>query len=131
MAEVEDGMSPKFASALIFGSHLPQSFWLYQMVWADPCSAIFFDAFEKSMTWIATMSALEGSAACGLGYIDYKMVVGNSNEMILVMRKKRLAFAKFSFMMAILALFLIDKPSANCVAPLVMGQIYTTMKVGT
>ena len=101
------------------------------MVWADPCSTIFFDAFEKSMTWIATMSAIEGSAACGLGYIDYKMVVGNSNEMVLVMRKKRLAFAKFSFMMAILALFLIDKPSANCVAPLVLGQIYTTMKVGT
>jgi hypothetical protein len=37
------------------------------------------------------------------------------------MRKKRLAFAKFSFIMAILALCLLDKPSPNAVAPLIVG----------
>jgi hypothetical protein len=37
------------------------------------------------------------------------------------MRKKRLAFAKFSFVMAIGALLLIDKPSQNAVVPLIIG----------
>ena len=83
------------------------------------------------MSWIATWSALEGSAACGLGYIDYKTVYGNSQEMVLAMRKKRLAFAKLSFIMAILALLLIDKPSQNSVVPLIVGQAYTTLKIGT
>ena len=101
------------------------------MVWSDPCSDMFFWAYEMSMGWIATTSALEGAAACGLGYIDYKTVTGNSEEMVLAMRKKRLAFAKFSFIMAIVALILMDKPSPNSVAPLIVGQIYTSMKIGT
>jgi hypothetical protein len=83
------------------------------------------------MNWMATTAALEGAAACGLGYIDYKLVYGNSDEMILAMRKKRLAFAKLSFIMAIVALCLIDKPSPNSVAPLIVGQIYTSLKMGT
>lgn len=49
----------------------------------------------------------------------------------MAMRKKRLAFAKFSFIMAVLALLLIDQPSPNSVVPLIIGQIYTGMKVGT
>ena len=73
------------------------------------------------MTWIALNSALEGSATVGLGYVDYKMVHGNSQEMIMVMRKKRLAFAKFSFMMAIVALLMIDKPSSMSVLPMLIG----------
>ena len=91
------------------------------MIWADPCSEFFFKAYELSMSWIATVSALEGAAAIGLGYIDYRTLVGNSEEMIFAMRKKRLAFAKFSFIMAIVALLLIDKPSKNSVAPLVIA----------
>jgi len=51
--------------------------------------------------------------------------------MILAMRKKRLAFAKLSFVMAILALLMIDKPSPNSVVPLLMGQVYSGMKIGT
>jgi len=47
------------------------------------------------------------------------------------MRKKRLAFAKFAFMMAIGCLFMIDKPSPNCVVPLIIGSIYNAMKIGT
>jgi hypothetical protein len=90
-----------------------------------------FFAYEKLLTWIALHSALEGSAACGLGYIDYKTGNGNSDELILAMRKKRLAFAKFAFIMAILALTMVDKPSPNSVAPLVVGQIYTSLKIGT
>jgi hypothetical protein len=83
------------------------------------------------MNWMATVAALEGAAACGLGYIDYGTVHGNSQELILAMRKKRLAFAKLSFIMAIVALCMIDKPSPNSVAPLIVGQIYTSMKLGT
>ena len=83
------------------------------------------------MSWIATWSALEGSAACGLGYIDYKTVYGNSQELLMAMRKKRLAFAKLSFIMATVALLLLDKPSQNSIVPLIIGQTYTTMKVGT
>lgn len=83
------------------------------------------------MCWIATTSALDGAAACSLGYIDYKIITGNSQELIMAMRKKRLAFAKFSFMLAVLALIMLDKPSPNSVVPLIAGQIYTGMKVGT
>ena len=91
------------------------------MIWADPCSTAFFASYEMAMTWIALNSALEGSAAVGLGYIDYKMVTGNSQELIMVMRKKRLAFAKFSFMMAVVALLMIDKPSPMSVLPMLLG----------
>ena len=47
------------------------------------------------------------------------------------MRKKRLAFAKFSFMMAVWALLLIDKPSANSVFPMLIGQAYGSGKLAT
>lgn len=47
------------------------------------------------------------------------------------MRKKRLAFAKLSFIMAVVALFFIDKPSPNSVLPLIIANIYTTAKIGT
>ena len=73
------------------------------------------------MSWIATASALEGSAGVALGFIDYKLIVGNSKELILAMRKKRLAFAKFSFMMAAVALILIDKPSPNSILFMIIG----------
>ena len=60
--------------------------------------------------WIATLNALDGAAAVGLGYIDYKLVYGNEKDIIYAMRKKRLAFAKLSFMMATSCLFMMDKP---------------------
>jgi hypothetical protein len=104
---------------------------LYKMIWSDACSDTFFQAFEVAMTWIASLSALEGAAGCALGYIDFKVKHGNPPEIITAMRKKRLAFAKFSFIMAIGSLMLIDKPSPNAVVPLIIGQIYTTMKIGT
>ena len=103
----------------------------YRMIWADPCSDTFFQAFEMSMTWIATTCAVEGAAGVALGYIDYKIKTGNPPDLIMALRKKRLAFAKFSFVMAICALMLIDKPSANAVAPMVVGQAYTAFKMGT
>jgi len=83
------------------------------------------------MSWIAGLSALEGAAACALGYIDYKVKTGNEASLVLAMRKKRLAFAKFSFIMAIGALLLIDKPSPNAVVPLIIGQGWSAMKLGT
>lgn len=83
------------------------------------------------MAWIAALSALEGSAAVALGYLDYKIKTGNPQDLILAMRKKRLAFAKFSFVMAIGSLLLIDKPSPNAVVPLIIGQGYSAMKIGT
>jgi hypothetical protein len=119
--EIEASGTPVFASAMLFGLSIPNTIWLYHMVWADPCSEAFFRAYELSMTWISTVSALEGAAACGLGYIDYRTRVGNSEELIFAMRKKRLAFGKLSFIMAIVALILIDKPSKNSVAPLLVA----------
>jgi hypothetical protein len=47
------------------------------------------------------------------------------------MRKKRLAFTKFAFIMAVIALILIDKPTANCVFPLIVSSIWNSMKLGT
>lgn len=122
---------PALVNAFAFSLAIPHSYWLYQIIWSDPCSTAFFSAYELSMSWIATTSALDGAAACALGYIDYKTVTGNSHELIMAMRKKRLAFAKLSFMMAVVALLLIDKPSPNSVLPLIVGQVYTGAKIGT
>ena len=99
---------PPMINTMVFGLAVPQSYWLYKIIWSDPCSTAFFTAYELSMYWVATTSALEGAAACSLGYIDYKTITGNSQELIIAMRKKRLAFAKFSFIMAVVALLMID-----------------------
>jgi len=64
-------LTPKFASATIFACSLPQSFLLYKMIWADPCSDLFFWSFELSMTWIGALTAMEAAAGVGLGYIDF------------------------------------------------------------
>jgi hypothetical protein len=101
------------------------------MIWADPCSDAFFYSFEMSMTWIAGLNALEGAAGVALGYIDYKTKSNNEEKLILAMRKKRMAFAKLSFMMAVGSLMLIDGPTANCVFPLIVGSAWTTLKMGT
>ena len=129
--DIEQTNAPIFSQCLLFGMSLPNSIWLYKIIWADPCSDAFFTAYELSLSWVASVSALEGAAACGLGYIDYRTRHGNSEEMVLAMRKKRLAFGKLSFVMAIVALLLIDKPSQNSVFPLIVAQGYTAMKVGT
>jgi hypothetical protein len=42
------------------------------MIWADPLSDEFFRAVELSLTWVASLSAMEGAAGCALGYIDYQ-----------------------------------------------------------
>lgn len=47
------------------------------------------------------------------------------------MRKKRLAFTKFALFMAVAALLLIDKPTGNCVFPLIVSSVWNTMKLGT
>lgn len=70
---------PLSTSIILFGMSVPQSLLLYDIIWADPCSFTMFRSYEKLMTWIATCSALEGSAACALGYIDYRTLVGNSD----------------------------------------------------
>jgi hypothetical protein len=120
-----------FVSAAIFGCAVPHSIMLYPMIWADPCSDAFFMNFEMAMTWIASLNALEGSAAVALGYLDYKVKTGNPDDLIVAMRKKRLAFAKFSFFMAITGLMLLDTPSANCVLPFMIGSGWNAMKIGT
>ena len=82
--------------------------------------------------YIATINALEGAAGVGLGYIDYKIKGNDGGEKLLIdMRKKRLAFAKFSFLAAIWTLFLLDGPSANCVFPLILGCGWNLGKMGT
>ena len=70
--------TPSMISLLTFGMAVPHSYLVYKLIWADPCSAAFFTSYEIAMSWIATTSAFEGSAAVGLGYIDYKLVTGNS-----------------------------------------------------
>ena len=42
-----------------------------------------------------------------------------------------MAFTKFAFMMAVIALTLIDAPTPNCVFPLIIGSIWNAMKLGT
>ena len=71
-------MTPRFISAMLFGCAVPQTILLYKMIWSDPCSDTFFQAFELSMGWIAALSALEGAAFVALGYIDYKVIHNNT-----------------------------------------------------
>ena len=123
--------TPPFASAAIFGCAVPQTVMLYPMIWNDPCSDAFFLNFELATSWIANLNALEGAAGVALGYLDYKVKTGNTNDLIVAMRKKRLAFAKFSFFMAITGLFLIDTPTPNCVLPLIICSGWNTLKMGT
>ena len=101
------------------------------MVWNDPCSDVFLQSAEMATGWIACLNAFEGAAGVGLGYIDYKLKGNGDDQLLRDMRKKRLAFAKFSFMMAIWTLFLLDGPSANCVFPLIIGCIWNTAKMST
>jgi len=128
---IEEDRPPKLVSAITFGLAMPSTYWLYSIIWCDPLSDAFFHTYELTLMWIATINALDGASAVGLGYIDYKLITGNPDNLIYGMRKKRLAFAKFAFMMAIACMFMVDKPSPNCVAPLVMGSIYNAMKIGT
>ncbi|CDW75514.1 UNKNOWN [Stylonychia lemnae] len=118
--KIIENLTPRFASALIFSSTLPQTFLTYQIIWADPCSDAFFQAFQFA-----------GSAACGLGYIDYRTIVKQDPELQYGMRKKRLAFTKFAFMLSVIGLMLIDTPTPNCVFPLILGSIWNAMKLGT
>ena len=85
------------------------------------------------MAWIATTTALEGSASVGLGFIDYgSNTFKNDEEFLYSMRRKRLAFAKGgTFFLCIMGLMLIDQPSSNSVLPLLLAQGYTAMKMGT
>lgn len=124
-------LCPQFASTALFMCLAPHSYLFYKMVWADACSDAFFDSFEQAVTWIAGLSALEGAAAVSLGFIDYKIKSGNDPSLIYAMRKKRLAFAKFSFIMAIGSLMLVDTPSPNAVVPLIIGSGWSAMKLGT
>ena len=116
---------------LLFTSCLPQSLALYRILWSEPCSDAFFLTFEYAYTWIACQNALEGASAAGLGYIDYRAIAGTDKQLRYAMRKKRLAFAKFAFMMATLGLILLDTPSPNCVVPLIRASGYNVMKLGT
>lgn len=100
------------------------------MVWNDACSDIFIQSAEMAIGWIAVINALEGAAGVALGYIDYK-IKGNDADLLVPMRKKRLAFAKFSFMMAIWTLFLLDGPTGNAMLPLIIGCGWNTVKMGT
>lgn len=128
-----ENFTPKFATSMILASSLPQSYWLYSLIWADPCSSAFFTSYQLTMAWIATTTALEGSASVGLGFIDFGSNYLKSDEDFLYsMRRKRLAFAKGgTLFLCIIGLMLIDQPSANSVLPLILAQGYTAMKMGT
>eukprot|EP00347_Sterkiella_histriomuscorum_P000443 403375849 len=129
--KIFENLTPRFVSAMIFSAAIPQSVMLYRMIWSDPCSDIFFHAFEQSFMWIACLNALEGAAACGLGYIDYRTIVAKDPKLQYDMRKKRLAFAKFAFIMAIAGLILVETPTPNCVFPLIVGSVWNSIKLGT
>lgn len=109
---------PPWAAMMFFGLALPQTYYLYKLIWNDANSDEFFDTAERAITWIAEMCALEAAAGVALGYIDYKTKMGNEKSLLYAMRKKRLAFAKFPLIMAIGALMFVDQPS-----PIALGML--------
>ena len=76
------------------------------------------------------MIIIQGAAGLGLGLIDYKTKTPDF-KLQYGMRKKRLAFAKFGFLMSVVGLILVDTPTANCVFPLIVGSVWNVMKLGT
>ena len=101
------------------------------MIWSDPCSDMFFHAFELSVTWIASLQALESAAGVGLGYLDFQVRHHKDDALTFAMRKKRLAFAKFSFIMSISTLMMLDPLSEMCLLPILIGSAWTALKMGT
>ena len=104
---------------------------LYPMIWSDPCSDVFFACFELSVGWIAVQQALESASYVALGYLDFQVKHHKDESLQYVMRRKRLAFAKFSFMASISTLMMLDPVSKNCILPLLVGSMWTAMKMGT
>lgn len=101
------------------------------MIWADPCSDVFFMCFEISVGWIAIQQALESSAYVGLGYLDYQLRHHKDESLIYTMRRKRLAFGKFAMITSMSSLMMLDPVSGNCLIPLIFGNLWTTMKMST
>lgn len=124
-------LTPKFASATIFACSLPQSFLLYKMIWSDPCSDAFFWAFETTMTWIGSLTAMEAAAGVGLGYIDFNSKQQEGGRLKYVMRRKRLAFSKFPLIMSSLGLFMLNTPSPYVIFPFILATGWTTLKMAT
>lgn len=116
---------------MLFAAAIPHSYLLYPMIWNDACSDEFFQAIEMSITWIASLNAIESSAFTGLGYIDYQTKSQKDQSLVYVFRKKRLAFGKLALIMAIITLVMLDKPSPNCVIPILLGSIWNIGKFGT
>ena len=129
--KIEEVTMPTFASVALFASAIPQTAMLYPIIWADPCSDMFFMCFELSIGWIASLQALESAAFVSLGYLDFQLRHHKDDKLTYAMRKKRLAFAKFSLITSISTLLMLDSVSANCMIPLFIGSLWTTLKMGT
>ena len=57
---------------LIFASCLPQTYWLYDIIWVEYLSDDVYRIYTNCYTWISTLLVLDSAAGAGLGYIEYK-----------------------------------------------------------
>ena len=100
------------------------------MIWNENLSDNFFTMFDLTCGWITLLYIMEGAAGCGLGYCDYLMKNSTEDEKVW-MRKKRLAFMKFSFVMAWYSMYYISTPTPNWVFPLIIAGLWNLFKFGT
>ena len=126
----DDRDTPPFAAALFVAWGLPQTFALYSMIWNDTLSDNFFLMFDVTYGWLALLATFEGAAGCGLGYWDYLSKQSDETEKLWI-RKKRLAFMKFSFIMSSVGLFYLNTPTPHWVLPLMVATLWNTFKSGT
>ena len=63
--------TPVWGSRLLITSCVPQTYWMYELLWADPLSEACFTTFQLTYGWIATQTILDGAGATALGYSDY------------------------------------------------------------
>lgn len=53
---------PQYAAGLLFASCVPQTFWFYEMLWADTLSDEFLEVYQKAVMWICVQLGLEVGA---------------------------------------------------------------------
>ena len=129
-SKLDSRSTPHFLTITYILCSIPQSISLYMMIWNDNLSDNFFTMFDLTSGWITLLLTMEGAAGCGLGYSDYLTKKASDDEKIW-MRKKRLAFMKFSFIMSWIAMYYINTPTPNWLFPLILASFWNLFKFGT
>ena len=71
---------------------VPQTFWLYGVIWNDLVSDSLYRYIEDCSLWICTLTALDCAAMTALGYIMYNSKHLEGSDLHKALFKKRVAY---------------------------------------